>query len=248
MPHTLTDADGPATVTRPRDAFTLIELLVVISIIAMLIGILLPSLGLARESARSVKCASGLRQVAIGMELYATENKEYFPARGEPHWPSELIEYYEVTEALVCPTDQPEPRDPAMTQLNAPSQDAWVDNAPRSYIINGWNDFFYSPANPNAWEFASLRRSALSQPGEVIGFGEKNTESLHYYMDAFEGALGNNFTELEESRHGSAGGTGLGFSNYSFLDGSVRNFRFGLTHNPINLWAVRDEWRNIATP
>ncbi len=59
--------------------FTLIELLVVISIIALLIGILLPALGSARGEARSIKCASGMRQVAIAMNTYVVEEKDYFP-------------------------------------------------------------------------------------------------------------------------------------------------------------------------
>ena len=60
-------------------AFTLIELLVVISIIALLIGILLPALGAAREAGRSAVCLSNLRQAGIGMATYGSESKDYYP-------------------------------------------------------------------------------------------------------------------------------------------------------------------------
>ena len=64
---------------RDRSAFTLIELLVVVAIIALLISILLPSLNRARRQARSVACAANLRTILQGMQMYANENRGYFP-------------------------------------------------------------------------------------------------------------------------------------------------------------------------
>ncbi len=66
-----------------RAAFTLIELLVVIAIIAVLVGLLLPALGSARESAKSVKCLSNLRQLVLAFEMYGQQYK-YYPAADDP--------------------------------------------------------------------------------------------------------------------------------------------------------------------
>ena len=68
-----------------KNAFTLVELLVVVSIIALLIAMLLPSLTRARHQAKALKCASQLSQVGMACNLYADENCDCLPSWSNWH-------------------------------------------------------------------------------------------------------------------------------------------------------------------
>jgi prepilin-type N-terminal cleavage/methylation domain-containing protein len=76
----------------PRRAFTIVELLVVISIIALLLSLLLPSLSKAREIAERARCLANLRQAGVALQTYANENRD-FPANPDPDmWNLSLAE------------------------------------------------------------------------------------------------------------------------------------------------------------
>jgi prepilin-type N-terminal cleavage/methylation domain-containing protein/prepilin-type processing-associated H-X9-DG protein len=66
-----------------RRGFTLIELLVVIAIIAILASLLLPALTRAKESARAAYCKGNMRQLALGLLMYAEDSAEYLPWSGD---------------------------------------------------------------------------------------------------------------------------------------------------------------------
>ena len=88
---------------RLRCGFTLIELLVVISIIALLMSILMPSLGRARELAKKVVCKSNLKQINLAMVMYTYDNNGYFPLCGDVgnyHQYTDLVENHWWPEAL----------------------------------------------------------------------------------------------------------------------------------------------------
>jgi len=81
--HTPLRRPGRCSLPRPtRRAFTLIELLVVISIIALLISILLPSLGKAKNKAKTAVCSSRLHALGIAMQSYLSEFDDTYPVNG----------------------------------------------------------------------------------------------------------------------------------------------------------------------
>jgi prepilin-type N-terminal cleavage/methylation domain-containing protein len=220
---------------REMRAFTLVELLVVIAIIAILAAMLLPALSRAKSSARRIACANNLRQVRLALGIYTTETEGRMPPRNLPDkWPAQLQREFSDLNLLRCPSE---------LRTNSPgtATNLLADAAPRSYLMNGFQDFFIEQniLPPKGIPFPAVNESALRQPCDTVLFGEKQSGSDRFYL-VLEADASVFLSDLEESRHGTKEGflSTSGCANYAMADGRVVALRYGNSLCPLNLWAI----------
>jgi hypothetical protein len=160
-----------------------------------------------------------------------------------PFWPERLYPEYQVLSLLKCPSD-PVARSSTTAAPGTPLA------APRSYLLNGWNDYYestlslsqYALFQDHKWEFG-MSETVPQEPSETIMFGEKSADSQHFHMDFFQ-RTGNDIDEIDNGQHDNpAHRFGTGGSEFGFVDGSVRFLRFGKALAPVNLWGVTPLYR-----
>jgi prepilin-type N-terminal cleavage/methylation domain-containing protein len=204
MGHAMKRQPTSTTVSGRKTGFTLIELLVVISIIALLIGILLPALSSARKQAQTTISKSNSHQIALGMSMYATDNKGFYPATAHTGvtW-MELIglpaidpdstdetylsrvntatKYISDPKAFLSPMD-----DSPFIKPGAPER-RWTSYSFNSYLANDHPPYF------------GVRSDNIKRPSQAILIAELRREDNdatepwedHFVPQFYEDAAGN---------------------------------------------------------
>lgn len=235
------------TVNRPGiKGFTLIELLVVISIIALLMAILMPSLSRAREQARNISCRSNLKNLGLALLNYAMEHDEKLPPLGDTdpvtgggsdprryvgkHWYERLAETGFVPVGCV-ETEEPPPfvnytegiwRCPTVQKSQVYPED-WRATWGAGYGVNQWlMNYANRKATP---KFADLKNSPfaflIGDCGRPMGDGTFNYSPWCklYPILPFDLTKTGNPSEQPACRH-------RGRANVTFVDGHVGDATF----------------------
>lgn len=230
---------------RHRLAFTLIELLVVISIIAILIGILLPSLASARHSARAMQCLSNIRQMEIAHYAYTSDNKGQFIRANLAHggithgafpaWFESLSEYYGNELVARSPLDNSPHWGPFPEGESIPGAPV-TQRRLSSYGINNFLDVSTVPYGPgfetpfSGYSMATVQRTSstvhfliMAYEGAYAGADHPHIENwLNHPQPAFKAQeqVQINAVKGEESTESAV-------SNWGFLDGHAEAAPFG---------------------
>lgn len=235
------------TLLARRDAgFTLIELLVVIGIIALLIGILLPTLARARQASQTANCLSNLRNMQVAHWMYISENNGYLIQAGLGHahahhdddhdhdeddhvdhddtgsaWINTLEKYYGSRLLHRCPSDA-SPHWPG----GSPVDDGRFRQT--SYGINNYLDHQLAPAGHDYRKINRVPRAHATIHFVEMAYTGAFAAADHPHVDHWQGD--HPYLEAaEQLQIGAHGGRIPGWdskANYGFLDGHAETLTF----------------------
>jgi hypothetical protein len=241
-----------------RRAFTLVELLVLLGIIALLVSILLPAAGQAREQSRRAVCASNLHTLGQGLIGFAGEYKGHFPeaasgaiveymnpavyrtAEGKNVWAA-LSKYIgDRTDVLRCPSTEPVPHSPWVGPRST-SDASYMSNAA---VMDNRISSFPSPREVimvqegrYRWDVAWQRPERVSAcPSACIAAGTcpQNDKVLYRTWALQNGSYGQEYSNVHQANEDS----GAAFCLYLDCHVDLRLHRtlrpadFGLTGGP----------------
>jgi prepilin-type N-terminal cleavage/methylation domain-containing protein/prepilin-type processing-associated H-X9-DG protein len=198
---------------RSRRAFTLVELLVVIGIIALLVGILMPALSRAKESANRIACLANLRTLGQGFVMYTNDNRGRYPRPAAGGAKYEDWVYWENTAARPFEQSRIAPflgKSFNRKALTCPSDDASVHphGYPFSYTVNG---------NICVWQTGSptLTTSQVRKSSEKILLIDESSQTVddgcwqpqHWVLDQ-KNILANRHDKTAEASTDKSAGRG----------------------------------------
>jgi prepilin-type N-terminal cleavage/methylation domain-containing protein len=205
--------------------FTLIELLVVIAIIAILAAMLLPALSAAKQKAWATQCLSNLRQVGLGMKMYADDNNGFYPESGpviqwdqiDPttkhySWMQQIVSYTVNTNIYHCPANQQFPVD-EQSPFN------YFNGAHAAYVATGG----FASVNSKLIRFSSayvLSGDSVWSTDDVVN-SDKDADKDDYLWDCVGNATdpnGNDETTADWQVHSKG-------QNILFDDGHVKFYK-----------------------